>query len=287
MVEQENLGISLVLSCFNRTSLFKLSYPTWFEGNPDFPERTWPDEILILNDGGATDLVEVVEEMEKKYPVPVTYKHRDKGHTAWSNPAIPHNWLVKQAKGPIVLIIDPEVAFINDGLPYVYSFYNDEDYNNTSLEERRRCSCSAGTTYAIQNEFMHAGAGLKPHEILNHLQYVSTDPTSHQIILRGGPAHEYRAWWKERYIAVGGKDERYVAWGYEDLDLEHRNCRCEPGVNHSRNALDSGIQIVTYGHGLPPNVTGSESTGVNEQLWRLHSPPDGVANRDKELGVIQ
>jgi len=267
------LGISLVMSCFNRTHLFRMTYPTWFLGNPQHPTRTPPDEILIINDGGATDLVAAVQDMEKMiaelgYDIPVTYHHRDKGHTMWSNPAVPHNWLMKQAKGPIVLIIDPEVAFINDGLPLLHSYYNDHDYGGNHqdpLAERRRCSCSAGTTYAIQYEFMHAAGGIAVHDIPLRHEYISTDPTSHQIILRGGPAHEYRAWWKDRYIQIGGKDERYVAWGYEDLDIEHRNVRAHPGnPGQTRNICDARITIVTYGHLLPPTTTGSESTGSNE-----------------------
>ena len=284
------VDISLLISSFNRTHLFKMAYPTWFEGldeNNEHHYKTWPDEIIVVNDGGATDLEAAVQEMAAKYPdVSVTYKHRDKGHTAWSNPAIPHNWLVKQAKHPIVLIIDPETAFIDDGLAYVYSYYYDKIYigeHQAPLKERRCDSFAAGTTYAIQSEFQHAAAGIPVHDIPKQIDMISSDPTSHQIIIRGGPAHEYRAWWKERYIAIGGKDERYGAWGYEDLDMEHRNVRFNPS---GCTGCEPEIRIVTYGHLMPPNTTGADSTGKNEQLWRTQSPPDGVANQGKEWGII-
>lgn len=286
-------GISLVMSCWNRTALFRMSYPTWLQGNPDYPERTLPDEISIVNDGGATDLVGVVQLMEEliktlNLDIKVYYKHRDKGHTAWSNPAIPHNWLVKQADSPVVVIIDPEVVFVNDVLGYIHSYYYDEDYDgwegNTPLEQRRRNSCAAGTIYSIQSEFMHVATGIPAWQIPNYGQFVSSDPTSHQIIIRGGAVHECRAWWKDRYIELGGKDERYVAWGYEDLDMEHRNARVGLG---GRTSSDSRAIVVAYGHLSPPNVTGSESTGKNEQLWRHESPPDGVANKGQEWGVIR
>jgi hypothetical protein len=286
-------GISLVMSCWNRTALFRLSCPTWLTGNPDYPDRTLPDEISIVNDGGATDLVNATEDMEVEiaklgYKIPVYYKHRDKGHVNWSNPAVPHNWLVKQAENPVVLIIDPEVAFISDVLAYVHEFFFNETYSlepDLSLDFRRRCSFAAGTTYAIQNEFMHAGMGMKPYEMARGQwsQHISSDPTSHQIIIRGGPAHECRAWWRDRYLALGGKDERYIAWGYEDLDMEHRNMRFEPKGDCR---YDNRIMIVTYGHGIPPCTTGNKSTGENEQLWRNESPADGVANRDIEWGII-
>jgi hypothetical protein len=286
-------GISLVMSCWNRTALFRMSYPTWLLGNEDYPERTLPDEISIVNDGGATDLMGAVQTMEEvikqhEFDISVYYTHREKGHNAWSNPAIPHNWLVKQAESPVVLIIDPEVAFINNVLARVHSFFFDEVYDGDitmPLDVRRRCSFAAGTTYAIQTEFMSVGQGIAPHEMPKPQwdQYVSSDPASHQIILRGGPAHECRAWWRERYLELGGKDERYVAWGFEDLDMEHRNMRFQPPGDC---LCDVQMMIVTYGHGCPPNVTGSESTGKNEQLWRHESPADGVANRGKEWGVI-
>jgi len=289
-VDIEIANISLVVSCFNRTALFQMTYPTWFEGhdeNGNFYYKTWPDEVIVLNDGGATDLQAVVQEMQERYSeVKVTYKHRDKGHTAWSNPAVPHNWLVKQAKHPVVLIVDPETAFMNDGLAYVHSFYYDEIYigqHQASLEERRRDSFAAGTTYAIQSEFMHAAGGIPVHDIPKQIDMISSDPTTHQIIIRGGPAHEYRSWWKPRYMTLGGKDERYIAWGYEDLDMEHRNQRFEP-KGHCGHEPE--IRILTYGHGLPPNTTGSESTGVNENLWRNGSPEDGIANKGQDWGQI-
>jgi len=285
-------GISLVMSCWNRTKLFRLSYPSWLQGNPEYPDRTLPDEILVVNDGGATDLVAAVEDMKRLiedlgYDIPVFYKHRDKGHAAWSNPAIPHNYLVKEAKGPIVVIIDPETALVNDVLGYMHSYYADEQYIGTekaALEIRRHNSLAAGTTYAIQSEFQHAGAGMLPHEVPHRSEFVSSDPTSHQVIVRGGPAHECRAWWRDRYIALGGKDESYVAWGYEDLDLEHRNQRFQPkGIC----GCDEKAIIVTYGHLLPPCTTGSESTGANEVRWRTQSPLDGVANKGVEWGVVK
>lgn len=285
-------GISLVMSCWNRTAIFNMSYPTWLGGSAEYPTRTLPDEIIIVNDGGATDIVGAVQQMEKliadwKLDIPVYYQHRDKGHTAWSNPAIPHNWLVREALGPVVVIIDPEVAFVNDVLGYIHSFYFDEDYDgeyNAPLEQRRRASCAAGTIYSIQSEFMHVAAGIPAHEVPNHPEFISSNPTTHQIIIRGGAVHECRAWWKERYIAIGGKDERYVAWGYEDLDMEHRNVRFQPP---GWTSCDSRAIVVGYGHLMPPCVTGSESASHNEQRWRMESPADGVANRGQEWGVIK
>lgn len=268
------LGISLCMSCFNRTALFKRSYPTWLE------DKTHPDEILIVNDDGATDLVEVVEQMQVEYPdIPVTYEHRIKRdpdgtrHHLWQNPAIVHNWLVKQAKGPIVLIIDPEIMFLNDGLPLLHEFYQRKIH--------RRHSCSAGMIWSVQSEFMHAVGNLTPKQIRDHPDQ-STDPTSHQIIKRAGcPAHGYRAWWKERYMALGGKDERYINWGFEDLDLAHRNKRLKPapGLDFAHNA----IHVIELGHEMPPASSGGPD---GRDLWAHHSPPDGVANKDIEWGVL-
>lgn len=273
------LGISLLVSCFNRTKLFRHCYSTWLQGNSEYPVRTPPDEIIIVNDGGATDIVEAVQEMERLIEklgldVPVYYQHRNKGHANWSNPAIPHNWLVKQAEYPIVLIIDPEIGFITDGLPLIHEFYQ--------TESNRIHSYSAGMTYSVQYEFMPSCEGLMPLQVKN-LPHISTDPTTHQIILRPGvPAHGCRAWWRERYIALGGKDERYVNWGYEDLDLAHRNWRLssEPGLDDACE----GFEIVEYGH---PMATVGGSGPDGRQLWETQSPKDGVANRDIEWGVIK
>jgi len=114
--------------------------------------------------------------------------------------------------------------------------------------------------------------------------YVSTDPASHQIILRHGPAHGYRAWWKKRYVALGGKDERYLGWGYEDLDLCHRNWRFDPPGG---DWCDHRIEIVEYGHGTPWMRGDTPPHSMNKALWAAMSPEDGVANKDIEWGVIQ
>ena len=73
------LGISIVISSFNRTDLFLRNYPTWFEG------KTWPDEVHVLNDGGDPSLEGAVDEMVNRYPeISIHYTYRDKGHNAVS-----------------------------------------------------------------------------------------------------------------------------------------------------------------------------------------------------------
>jgi len=183
-----------------------------------------------------------------------------------------------------VVIIDPEISFISDGLPVVYSYYNDENFEGDysgALEDRRRSSLSAGTCYSIQTEFMHI-AGQIAMEDFKNAPNVSPDPASHQIILRHGPAHGYRSWWKKRYIKLGGKDERYLGWGYEDLDLCHRNWRLNPPGG---DWCDHRIEIVEYGHGTPW-MKGDTPRSRNRELWERKSPADGIANRGKEWGII-
>ena len=261
------LGISLVVSIFNRTRLFRRSYPTWFEG------KTWPDEVHILNDGGGHDLESAVDEMAARYPeVSIRYTRRDKGHDRWSNPAVPHNYLVKQAKCPIVLIIDPEIAFVTDGLPVIKEFYQDES--------NRSSSCSACQTYSLQKE-------LGPLSIEQIVDYPhSLDPADRgaDIIARPGtPTKGYRAWWRQRYIDLGGKDERYIGWGYEDVDLHFRQMRLPPkGMNHCATE----ISVVEFLHPMP-GMVGSE---VSRSVWGTDGeqgiPEDGVVNRGKEWGVL-
>ena len=82
-------------------------------------------------------------------------------------------------------------------------------------------------------------------------------------------------------MALGGKDERYINWGYEDLDLAHRNIRLTPGLGYDR--AHEEIEIVEFGHEMAPSNSGGPDS---RYLWETQSPDDGVANRDIEWGTI-
>jgi len=264
------LGISLLISCYNRTGIFQRSYPTWFEG------KTWPDEVCVLNDGGDRGLEAVVEEMANRYlALPVSYIYRHKESNEWSNPAVAHNYLVKTAEFPIVLIIDPEIAFVTDGLPVIKKFYSDE--------ANRSSSCSACRTYGIQDPDRCLGWSVE--QIINNPS-TTTDVTNRDskdvIFYPCTPASGYRAWWRQRYIDLGGKDERYLGWGYEDLDLHFRQTRLPP---IGRDACLDEIAIVRFAHGISDMSKASISFEVWKNEGEKGIPVDGVANRDREWGM--
>lgn len=265
------LGVSLVVSVFNRVELFTRSYPTWVD-------KTQPDEIHVLNDGGDRALLGVVREMANKHPeIPFRYTCRNKGHDHWSNPGIPHNFLVKQARNPIVLIVDPEVAFVSDIIPPLQEFYKNL--------ANRSSSCSACRIYSVQNNSRFVG--YRAEQIVN-VPDVTTDPANPNrkaIILRPKtPAKGCRAWWRQRYIALGGKDERYIGWGYEDLDLHFRQQRLPP---KGKGECHGDMVIVEFQHEIP----GMEDSVISQDLWHSEGekyiPEDGVANREKEWGVLE
>ena len=266
------LGVSLLISVYERTEIFRRAYPTWFEN------KTYPDEVIILNDGADTSLLDIVDEMADKYrEVSMRYIHRRKENVGWKNPAIPHNFLVKEAKHSIVLIIDPETVFVNDGLPILKDFYQNK--------VNRSSSCSACRIYHVQNESKVDGWSTEQITTSSDITTDPSNPNANAIIYRPcTPAHEYRAWWQQRYVDLGGKDERYTGWGYEDLDMHHRQQRLHPV---GKDACLDDITIVVLGHS-PADMTGA---GTNQELWNEEGskgiPEDGVANKGKEWGKIQ
>lgn len=265
------LGVSLVVSVFNRVELFSRSYPTWVD-------KTLPSEIHVLNDDGDRALHGVVAEMAEKNPkIPIRYTRRNKGHPHWSNPAIPHNFLVKQAKNPIVLYVDPEVAFVSDIILSLQEFYKSR--------ANRSSSCSACLIYSVQDNSRIVGYGVE--QIVNAPDMTSdpTNPNCNAIIFRPGtPAKGCRAWWRQRYIALGGKDERYIGWGYEDLDLHFRQMRLPPV---GRDHCHKDMIIIEFQHEAP----GMIDSAVSQDLWHKEGekaiPEDGVANRGKKWGVLE
>lgn len=260
MVERADL--TLIVSSYNRNHLFERCWPTWFES------KTWPAHVKIINDGG-TDLAGIVNMMRATYPeLSIEYVHRNKGHSAWSNPAIPHNWGVRTSKTKYVLIIDPEVMFINDVIPVLIE----------GIEKDPESSWSAGVCYLVETEFMHAAQNLTVEQIVNHPE-VTNDVTKKTIVCQGGPAHCCRAWLRLRYIEMGGKDERYLSWGYEDLDMAHRLIR-----KGGRDMAHPNAKVVHLGHGYPGPLFRPSNENLN--LWQFHSPADGVANRGLVWGQI-
>lgn len=256
--------VSLVVSIYNRADIFRRTYPTWLDKTP-------PDEILILDDGSTDGLDRVVAEIN--YPIRYTYRQKD---DRWTNPAVPHNWLVKQAKGPIVLIIDPEVAFVTDGIPIIQEFYQ--------KETNRPSSCSACETYSVQDNARFSSQTVEQIVESPYKTTLPHNPSRQPIIHRPKtPTKGYRAWWRERYIALGGKDERYIGWGYEDLDLHYRQTRLPP---IGKDKCMEEITIVEFLH-PPPAMTDSI---VSQALWdeegSRNIPENGIANRGKEWGMI-
>lgn len=265
------LGISLVVSCYNRTDIFRRSYPTWFEG------KTWPDEVHVLNDGGDPSLEGAVDEMVNRYPeISIHYTYRDKGHNEWSNPAIPHNYLVKTAGYPIVLILDPEMAFVTDGLPVIKEFYQDK--------ANRSSSCSACQSYGLQDPGRCIGWPVEQIVTSSSITTEVTNPNHCDIIYYPNtPTSGYRAWWRQRYIDLGGKDERYIGWGYEDLDLHYRQTRLLPG---GKDKCLAEIVVVRFAHPIPDMSKSDISLKIWKEEGEKRLPANRIANRGKEWGII-
>lgn len=262
-MNMKTMDITLIISSWSRTDLFRRCYPTWFE------DKTWPEHVKIINDGGSTDLEIAAHEMKAAYPeLSLEYVYRDKGHKQWSNPAVPHNWGVRTSKTDYVLIIDPEVMFVNDVIPPLIA----------GIQSDPLSSWSAGICYQVETEFMPVAGNLSPEQIVTH-PAVTPDVTKKTIVVQGGPAHCCRAWDRLRYIEMGGKDERYLSWGYEDLDMAHRLIR-KGGMDKAT----SDAVVIHLGHGYPGPLF--RPRHLNQQLWQFHSPEDGIANKGIPWGQL-
>jgi len=233
--------ISIIVSVHNRKDYLSHALGTWFS------KPALPEEIIIIDDRSTDDLFGTVNIFCEQHP---EWKHlfryikvKDDKIKGWRNPGICHNWGVRNCKHPFYAILDPETMFVND--------------------------CMAHTKWHLQNHplsFINAGlhyeTNFRYYDDFNpfDIQYVCQKAKTHigfppatgdwtagweVCRLSESYSHAYAAGRTANYIALGGKDERMVGWGWEDVEIRDRMLR--NGFTHDTSDF---IAIVHVGHGL-------------------------------------
>lgn len=212
--------LSLIVSCYDRAGEFNRSIGTWLD------KLTLPDEILIIDDDshdgeqllGCLDMF-IQQNPQWRHIFRFVRRKKPEGKE-WRNPCIPHNWAVKNCLGEMFVIIDPEVMFVNDSI----------GHTKRLLEVHKNAFISAGihyeTNYLRHNEIKSWDA----YTIIHHPKMYGGFPQniSDWVVckLMGSMSHAYLSGWKANWLAMGGKDERFTAWGWEDAEMHERMARC-------------------------------------------------------------
>lgn len=205
-------------------------------------ELTLPDEIIIVDDGGSDGCKEMLSGLSIRCPVRYLYNHRP----GPNNSGQARNVGIRLACCEEVLITEPEVAFLTDVIAQLLLARKDFPEN----------ALFGATLKANQN-------GSAPNDA---------------TMVAGYPHYTlYRHSW---LTEVGGYDESLPgAWGFEDVDLNHRM-----GENGHQTLFISAARAFHQWH--PPRVDAGEANKneviVRAKVW----PNDIVANSHRPWGTL-
>jgi hypothetical protein len=152
-----------------------------------------PDQIIVVEDGFDGGKTEAVCEEARSYGLPIEYIcRRNRPNVGFSNPSVVRNIGIRQARGDIVIIQNPEVRFTKP---------TDLENILAPTEENPLVSCSA------------------PCESLNedgrhNIWYADPNLMNYN--------HFCEAYRRDCLIAIGGFDEGFRGYGYEDNDFNWR-----------------------------------------------------------------
>jgi GT2 family glycosyltransferase len=196
--------ISIVVPCYNRAAYLNvlLQSLTWSVVPPS------EFEIIVVNDGGV-DHVELVAEAWRRRGLDVHVLPLRAGGAPRNN-ASARNAGVRMARYPIVLQTDPDIVFASDVLQRV----------RETLEPRTFCSCSG--YYPLTREAtldLAFGAEGAESSARAYLERAVGRPN--QVLSPDGVGglHGAFACAKSDLQRVGGYDESFSHWGWEDREL--------------------------------------------------------------------
>jgi GT2 family glycosyltransferase len=103
--------VSVVLSCFNRSSLLRHSLSSIVKQS-----FASPLEIVIVNDGQENDETKMVcDEFSDKLTIKYIFSgHRNAAGLVSRNPCVPNNIAVKQSTGDVIILTCPEIYHVNN-----------------------------------------------------------------------------------------------------------------------------------------------------------------------------
>ena len=236
-------GVSVVVPCRNRAThvdrlLESLSWSTW-------PRDRF--EVVVCDDGGADDTRSVVEAWGRRGLQTRYHRVRPPGRAR--NNAIARNAGLRLSRHPIVLNTDSDSVFVTDVLSAVVAEMVDGVF------------CSCGSYRALTRAASAELDAIRQDRYLAADDYVRrANGRPDQVDSPDGvkALHGAFACRRETLTAVGGYDERFTQWGWEDRDLL---TRLECGFGLQRRFVQSA-SVVHVWH--PPH----EGTGLRADLAR-------------------
>lgn len=205
---------SLIISTYNRPDALEVCLRSILK------LRTFPDEVIIGDDGSTEETEELVIRMSADFPIPIKYiRQEDEGFRL----AMIRNKCIAAASGEYIIQIDGDI-FLHP------------DFIADHLKHARRGSFLKGGRVQLNRKFTDR---ICHHRKPERVTFFSTELEAKRAnTLRITPLSLYLApryrknrdnvlgcnmsFFRDDFIAVNGYDEDFKGWGGEDLDLAFR-----------------------------------------------------------------
>lgn len=267
-----NNKVCLLITTRNRSHLLNRSLER-------LTRLTIPDEVLVIDDGGDDNCETTAMNFVGRLPVKYIYNHEPE----WTICSMARNIGIKNTDCDIVITAEPEMLFITDVVAQMLQKH--QEIPNKVI--------SAGTIYHMgQHATLHNDMITNP---ANRLLQEAVNVSSHGTYpvnskgyarIQGWVAPFSALYRKEWLMGIGGWDESFIHWGYDDTDLLTRLSFSGIGQDIARD-----IECIHQWHDkLAPDVQHSaviknEKIMVSKNL--CVGSPNIVANINKEWGIIK
>lgn len=227
------MTISLIISTYNFPQALDLCLQSVLR------QSVLPDEILIADDGSGEETRKIVQEFQKKSPVPVIHIwHEDKGFRL----TVIRNKAIVKARMEYIIQIDGDIIlnrhFIKDHKRFARKkTFVSGSRLNIQEELSRKLLAEQSIKVSILNKGIHNRINGVRCTLLTWLlqNYHQTD----LLYVRGCNM----GFWKTDLLSVNGYDEDMIGWGREDSEIA---CRLINAGIRKRIIKNAGVVFHLY-----------------------------------------
>lgn len=260
--------ISIVTAYYNRKILFRKTLESISKSEyHNF-------EVIAVDDG--SDDNERIEDLSKEFIFlkVIRISKQDKNH---SNPCIPFNIGIKEVKGDIIILQNPECLHVHDILSYVSANINESNYLSMSTY-----SIDSDLTKKLLQSNNYIDFFNKLPKEQRHVNYVGWfNHTKYRPVYY----HFCSAITRKNMDLLGGFDERYAdGIGYDDDELIERINRL--GLNKK---ICDEVSVIHMFHNnfFSKNINSPKAIEKNNLLFNNFTKKEEIININKNSKEIK